>query len=333
MRSRGWFGLGAVLLMAVACTAVAEEMRYIRIGAGPPGDSHFQLGSVIVSAISSPPGGLPCSDDVACGTPGLIATAPTTGGSVADVTAIAEGRLDAALVQSDIAWWAMQGKAPYAAQPLAGLRTVSNLYPDYIHLVVRRDSPIRTLKDLAGKKVSLGNEGSGTLAHARLVLDAWGLPERRIKAQFLQTSLAADVLAKGEIDAFFLVDGTPAPSVAALARRLPIRLVPLDGAQRMALARQDPLLSPANIPADTYEGISGDIATLQVPVSLIVAAKLPDNLVYGIAKALWQPETTRLLAANRARADAMIPASAVNQLGVPLHAGAQRYYRDIGLAF
>jgi TRAP transporter TAXI family solute receptor len=239
--------------------------------------------------------------------------------------------MDAALVQSDVAGWATQGEPPFAGHPLAGLRSISTLASDAIHIVVPRGSAIRSSKDLIGKRVSLGSEGSGSLAHARLLLAAWGLRETQIKARFLHESLAADALTKGELDAFIIVDGLPAPSVAELAKQMPIRLIPIDIAAGTTLRREDPLLHATRIPANTYDGVSEDITTLAVPVSLIVSTHMPDALVYGITKALWQPEAARLLAANQGYLAALPLAAAVGDLGVPLHDGARRYFQERGL--
>src|ERR1700761_4795064 len=150
----------------LALSASGDEARYLRVGTGPPGETQFPLGSLIASAISAPPG-LPCNHSGACGVPGLIAVATATAGSEANVEVMAEGRLDAALMEADVPL--------FAGKRAETVRGIANLGLEQMHLVVLRDGPIRALRDLKGKRVSLGEEGSGTHLHAHQLLAALGI--------------------------------------------------------------------------------------------------------------------------------------------------------------
>lgn len=307
------------LLLGLAASAAADDAaRYLRIGTGPPGETQFPLGSLVASAISAPPG-LPCSHSGACGVPGLIAVATATAGSEANVEVMAEGRLDAALMEADI--------PIFAGKRADNVRGIANLGLEQMHLVVLRDGPIRSLRDLKGKRISLGEEGSGTHLHAHQLLAALGIKDGEVKEDNLRSPVAADSMAAGKLDAFFVMDQAPIPSVEELAKIKPIRLLAVTGPAVEKLRKGDALLEPSRIAAGTYTGIESDTPTIGVGLTLVVAANLPDDLVWGITRSLWQPETQQLLAESRRGAAPITPASAVAGLGVPLHPAAQRFYK------
>jgi hypothetical protein len=326
---RGWVALA--LLLTLGGAASADDLRYLRIGTGPAGESHFPMGGLIASALSSPPGSRPCERGGTCGVPGLIAVASSTTGSVANVQALGEGRLDLALVQADIGMWAYQGVAPFVGHPMKGLRAVAVLYPDLLHLVTRADANIHSPRDLRGKRVSLGEKGSGTLIHARQVLAAWGMSEDQLSADYVRSGVAADEMTAGKLDAFFVLDGIPVPSVTELAKNRPIRLVPIIGPGADKLRLNDPLLQAAEIPAGTYPGVEADLPTLGVGVSLVVSADLPEPLVYALCKSLWNPITTKTLAESQPQVAGILLVNAITRIGLPLHPGAERFYHEQGM--
>lgn len=333
-------GRGAARLLALLIAgsvpfldtpAEADELRYLRIGTGPPGESYFPVGGLLAGALSKPPGTPPCEKGGSCGVPNLIAAASVTAGTLANIEAIRDGRQDVALVQSDVAAWAASGSPPFQGAPVGVLRSIANLYPAQMHLVARDDAGIGTPADLKGKRVSLGALGTGTLLHARQMLAAWRIRENDVKVQYLRSALAIDAMAAGTVDAFFVVDRAPVPSVVELSRRLPIHLVALagDGAERFKKA--NPMLAPSHIPGGIYEGAPWDVATLEVGISLVTAADLPDDLVESLTRALWHPATIALLSENLSQASRISLSTALSGLGAPLHAGAERYYREKGL--
>jgi TRAP transporter TAXI family solute receptor len=171
--------LKAVALLAtflVASSAAAQEQRYFRIGTGGTGGTYFQIGGALASAISSPPGAPECQRNRICGVPGLIAVAQATQGSVENVHAIAQGKVESGLVQADIAGWAWRGAHMFQKTgKVEKLRAIASLFPESLHLVASAASGIRQLRDLAGKRVSLGEPESGSLVVVRLALAAAGL--------------------------------------------------------------------------------------------------------------------------------------------------------------
>ena len=322
-----------VLLVAglAAGLAMAQEMRFFRIGTGTTGGTYFPIGGLIANAISNPPGSRPCNRGGSCGVPGLIAVAQATSGAVENIREMRLGSFESALSQADIAYWAHRGLGPYKGQaPFEELRAIANLYQEAIHLVVRADSGIESVEGLRGKRVSVGEEGSGTLVDAREVLTAYGLADKDYQAYHLKPGPAGDRLVEGEIDAFFIVGGYPVAAVSEAAARIPIRLLPLDGPEAEKLREGQPFFTSLVIAENTYPDVPAT-PTLSVGAQWVVRSDLDEELIYGITRALWHPSTHQLLDAGHARGASIVLSNALTGLAVPLHPGAARYYREVGL--
>jgi len=323
-------GLGAVLRSGDP--AMAQALRFFQIGTGTTGGTYFLIGGILANAISSPPGAPGCSRGGTCGVPGLIVVAQATSGAVENVEAIREGRLESGLVQANIAYNAFRGEGAFEGQkPFTELRAVANLYIETIHLVVRADSGIHTAADLKGRRVALGEKGSGTLVTARALLAAYGLSEQTVAPFYLSPGAASDRLATGEVDAFFIVGGYPLPAVADLANRVPIALLPLDDEYTARLKQRLPFFTEARIGDGAYAGVSAT-RTLGVGAMWAVHATADANLVHDITRALWHDYTLRLLNAGHPIGASIQPGHALRGLAVPLHPGAERYYRESGLS-
>src|SRR5262249_33248804 len=155
----------------------------------------------------------------------------TTAGSAANVDLIKTRRMDSGLCRADIAHWAYNGAAMYRLSgAVPNLRAIASLYPEAVHIVVRRDSGITDLAGLRGKRVALGDQDSSVLVTARAILEAAGLPESGLQALLLAPAVAADALRGGQIDAFFEMAGVPSPIITDLAQHLEIRLLPMEDA-------------------------------------------------------------------------------------------------------
>jgi TRAP transporter TAXI family solute receptor len=338
--SVGGAALAVVLVAATALSflpaptpkAADEEIRYFRIGTGATGASYFTIGAVIANAISNPPGSRDCERGGSCGVPGLIAVAQTTEGSVANIQAIAAGTLESGLSQADIAYWAYTGERGFkesGANP--DLRAIANLYQEGLHIIVRADSDIASVVDLKGKRVAIGEKGSGSLVTSRLVLDAYGLSEKKIKPEYLAISPAVDRLRDGQLDAIMIVGGSPLPAVVDLAELLPIRLLPIDGEPAQKLRESYPFLTVDVIPAGSYRGVPG-VVTLGVGALWVVSADLDEELVYGITRALWHKSTRKLLDEGSPLGRKIRVETALNGVPIPLHPGAERFYGELNQA-
>ena len=312
--------------------ASAQDVSFFRIGTGGTAGTYYPIGGLISNSISNPPGSRPCEEGGACGVPGLIATALSSNGSVANINGIASGQLESGFVQSDVATWAQTGTGIWAERPpVENLRAIANLYPETIHLVASAASGITSVADLAGKSVSLDEPGSGTLVDAQIILSAFGLSEEDINAAYLKPDQAAERMRDGAMDAFFFVGGFPAGAIAELASQHEIILVPITGAEAEAVVGQFGFFAENTVPAGTYDGVDGDVTTLSVGAQWVTSADQPEELIYGITAALWNDSTRRQLDAGHLKGKDIRLESALDGVGIPLHPGAERFYREAGL--
>ena len=323
-------GLG--LAAAMAAPAIAQEPQFFRIGTGGTAGTYYPIGGLIANAISSPPGSRPCDEGGSCGVPGLIATALSANGSVANVNAIAAGTLESGFSQSDVATWAQTGTGIFEdREAVEQLRAIASLYPETIHLVAAADAGIASVGDLAGKTVSLDEPGSGTLVDARIILEAHGLSEEDVDAQFLKPDQAAERMRDGAMDAFFFVGGFPAGAIAELASQDDITLVPITGEAASGILEEYEFFAENTVPGGTYEGVDEDVVTLSVGAQWVTSADQPEELIYEITAALWNDSTRALLDAGHAKGREITPDTALDGIGIPLHPGAERFYTEAGL--
>ena len=332
-------GIGGILLSLLLLFAallpmpgLAQELSFFRIGTGGTGGTYYPIGGLLALAASHPPGYRPCEQDQDCGVPGLVAVAQSSNGSVANVLAIHAGRLESGFVQSDVVYWAYTGSGIFhGKQPLKELRTIASLYSESIHLVARKGSGIHSVSDLRGKRLALDEPGSGTLIDARIVLEAYGLDTDDITTMYIKPDQAIKRLEKGELDAFFMVAGYPIRSVSELATRSGAELVPITGPEVTSLLNSYHFFSTDLIPGGTYPGVERDTVTLSVGAQWITSSTLDDELVYQITRSLWSGHSRKLLDHGHARGRDITLETALEGVSVPLHTGAERYYREIGM--
>jgi TRAP transporter TAXI family solute receptor len=322
--------LAALLALVVVSVAAAQEMRFFRIGTGGVAGTYYPVGGLIADIISNPPGARPCERGGSCGVPGLVAIAQSSNGSVANVDAIASGALESGFVQSDVAHWAQTGTGIYEGKgKVENLRAITNLYPESIHFVARKGANIDSIRDLKGKRVSLDEQGSGTLVDARIILEAYGLAEDDLEAEYIKPSPAVAKMKDGELDAFVITAGYPVGSVAELCATAGCEIIPIDGPEVDQLIEAYPFFHKDVIPVDTYEGVP-QTPTVSVSAQWVVAEEVDEDLVYGITKALWHENARQLLDSGHSKASAITLATALDGIAIPLHPGAERYYREIG---
>jgi uncharacterized protein len=314
-------------------TPAATEPLSLRIGTGTTSGTYFPLGSLIANALSRPPGARPCDRGGNCGVDNLLAVAQATAGSVENVDRLQAGGLDAALAQANVSYWARTATGPYAGKPPADqLNLIASLYTEKVHVVVRKDSALKRIADLKGKRVSLGPEGSGTLTDARSVLAAFGISEKNIIPTYERPARSGDLLVDGEIDALFVTGGDPMPVLVDLARAADIRFLPLAGKEQEAMVARQPFLSRAEIPSDAYAGVEEATPTVGMGALLLIRKDEPEDLVFEITRALWNPSTLAVLSDPRRPTPITLnPKDTLTTLAVPMHPGARRYYEEAGL--
>ena len=165
---------------------------------------------------------------------------------------------------------------------------------------------------------------------ARIILKAYGVPEKLVHSVYLHSAQAAEQLVTGKIDAFFMVGGLPVPAIGDAAAKAAIRLIPISGHAANDITKNYKFFSETVIPATAYPGVAA-VPTLALGAQLFVRCDMDDETAYAITKALWQPATHLLLAAGHPQGKMILLANALSGIAVPLHPGAERYYREVGM--
>jgi hypothetical protein len=324
----------ATLLTLGAGLAVAQPMKFFRIASGAAGGTYFPMAGIIANAVSNPPGSRPCDKGGSCGVPGLVAIGQSANGSVANANAIQAGTVESGFVQSDVAYWAYTGTGVFEGKPpMKKLRVMANLFPEHIHVVVRGDAPFRTVGDLRGKRLGIGLQASGAKVGAVLILEAHGFKENvDYVAEYLNSQQSIERIRDGQLDAMLTVTGYPQAAVAELASTVGARLIPISAEARRKVRQAAPFYADGVIPAGTYKGVDTDTETVVVGAQWLVSADADDTLVYEITKALWNDNSRRLLDTGHAKGKAVRLDTALHAIGIPLHPGAARFYREKGMA-
>ena len=214
---------------------------------------------------------------------------------------------------------------------MPGLRLIANLYPESVHVVVKKGSGIKSVADLKGKRVALDEPGSGTLVNARAILAAYGVTEKDIKPEYIKPNQAGDKMKDGSLDAFFFTGGAPAGAISELASAGGgIDILPIDGPPAEALRKSSPFFAPDTIAANTYSGV-GQVQTLAVGAQLVTSDKIAADTVYEVTKALYGEAAQKQLANGHAKGKFITKENAVRSAGIPFHAGAERFYKEAGL--
>jgi TRAP transporter TAXI family solute receptor len=300
---------------------------FLRIGTGTSSGTYFLMGGLLANAISNPEGSRPCDKGGSCGVPGLVAVAQSTEGSMENINLLIKGQLESAIVQADLAYYAFYGLGPFQKQgPARHLRVISRLYDDVIHGVVKDTSALNTLKDIKGRTIGMGESFSGTAASVPILLSYYGVSLKSFRPVFLKLEKATDGLEKGTLDGFFLVGGMPLVTITDLGERVPLRLLPIPFQPTM-----DPTFyRPATIPEKIYPRTKA-VPSLAIPALWLVtdAQKVPR--VYAMTSSLWHPMTQAFLANGHHQGQSMILRRALDGASIPLHAGAEQYYREKGV--
>jgi TRAP transporter TAXI family solute receptor len=322
--------LGLIAAAGLGPAQTEPQRLSFVIDTGPTGGTYFPIGEAMADIISHPPGVARCETADVCGPSGLIASARSSAGTIANVLDVNSRRADAALAQSDVVAQAIAGKGAFKTSQ-SHIRVIADLFPEEVHVVAAKAAHIHSIADLKGKRVSIGDANSGTIVTARAVLAAWRVPEARLKASYDPADIAADKLAREEIDAFFFTGGAPVPLVRDLIASGKAVLVPIDGAERNRLIASDPDLAAAVIGADLYPA-TGAVQTVSLRAVWIVNDQVAGDIVYGVAKALFNPANRDTLDGSHRSAALIRLDSATADLPAPLHPGAARFYREMGIA-
>ena len=335
MKLRSKLAVAAVATALVAAAVVqAQQPTFFRIGTGSAGGTYFPIGGTIANGISSPPGSRPCDKGGQCGVPGLIAIAQSTTASVFNNAAVQNGELEMGMAAADVTRSMYLGEGKFKGKPHAKLRIVANLYPEDLHLVLPKGKTISSLSDLKDKRVGIAQAGSGTQVAVLQMLKAWGITRDSIDEAELNNSQSAERMADGQLDAYFYAAGWPVAAMVQLASTKGMNLHSFTKADLKKINDLIPAYIPSKIPGGVYEGVDKDSLTPAVSALLVVSSDQAEDLIYGITKALWNKNTRRLLDNGHAKGKQITLETALDgiaALGVPLHPGAEKFYKEAGM--
>jgi TRAP transporter TAXI family solute receptor len=309
----------SVLIATGAASTTAQVTKtYLVIGGGSATGIYYQVALNICKLVNE---NLERQGYTCLGRPAL--------GSVFNINAIRRGLLDFGVAQSDRSFQAYNGKADWAGWPYKGLRSVFSIYSEVVMLVARADAGIRSVNDLRGKRVNIGNTGSGTRRNAADVLKYYGIDQYRdITPMELQQHDADRALVAGDIDAFFYTVGQPWQGGVKVASQTEIRLIPIDAADIKTYVARHPYYVMAVIPAGIYRGVDKDVPTYGVKATLVTSEQKPDEVVYNVVKTVFE-NLDRFRRANPAFSS-LKPEEIQQSLSAPLHPGAVLYYQEKG---
>ncbi len=298
---------------------------FIGIATGGTGGTYFPVGGAIASIISN------FADyETPQGKVDIVATAQTSGASVANVNMVTNKEIETGFAQNNVVYWAYTGTEAFKDKtPMKNLRVIMSLYPETIQIVALKKSNIKTVFDLKGKKVAVGDKGSGTEIDARTILSLHGITYDDIEEQYMSFAEAADALKDERIDALFTTAGIPTSSIVELATTKEITLVEITPDKIQELVQKVPYYSLFKIPKDTYKGMDKDVTTVTCLAQWVCDESLDAEVVYHIVKAVFDHKAD--LEKVHAKGKDISPENAVKGVAIPFHPGAEKYFKELGL--
>ena len=305
----------ALLAGLIALTGCNEKKNYILATGGTSG-TYYPFGGAIANIWNTK-------------IENMNVTAQATGASAENLRLISKGDAEFATVQNDVMDYAYNGTDMFEGQKLPNLASIGTLYPEVVQIAASASSGIKSVDDLRGKRVSVGDAGSGVEFNAKQILEGYGISFSDIKKNNLSFKESAEGLQNGTLDACFITAGVPNAALQELAFTAGLILIPVNGDKADAICAKYGFYTKTVIPAGTYKGTDRDTEALAIKATLAVNANLDENTVYAMTKALF--ENLDELGAAHAKGKEVTSESAVTGISVPFHPGAAKYYKEIGV--
>lgn len=255
---------------------------------------------------------------------GVNAKTQTTGASVENVNLLTQGKVDMVLALSDVVTDAVEGKNDFKA-PITNIQQVAVLYPNVIQLVASEKSGIKNIEDLKGKRIAVGDQGSGTEVNARTLLEGFGITYDDVKVDYLGFADAADAMKAGKIEAAFFSSGLPNSSLLELEQGIKLQMVSINQDKLKEIIKTKPYFKTFEIPAGTY-GNDKAIPTTAVMNALLIRSDISEDDGYKLTKALFD-NLDGLKNAHQAASDISLE-TAQEGMVAPIHPGAKKYYDE-----
>jgi len=302
-------------LLAGTAGCAGNDKREVTIFTGGTAGVYFPLGSKYAELLNT-------NSDT------IDAKAVTSGASVTNAKAIGTDECQAGLIQNDVSFYASKGTNMFTAA-IPELQGIACLYPETIQFVVKADSPIMSLQDMAGKSVAVGAPGSGTAVACEQILTAAGV-WTSITRFDLNFAEAASAIKLGEVDAGFIVAGAPTPAIEELAVSDDVRIIEIPDAILAKLVSSGYTFYVRQvIPAGTYK-MTAPCSTVAVQAMLCVRNSVPEGVAYDMTRILFT--TLDQLRSAHTKANEITLEAALNGMSVPLHPGATKYYKEVGIS-
>lgn len=259
---------------------------------------------------------------------GIDSSVQATQASVENVNLVLEGLAELALITGDTAFQAYEGTGPFEEEgPKEDLRSLAALYPNYLQIVTTEESGINSFEDLKGKKISVGAPNSGTELAAQVLLEGHGLSYDDITPDYLSFAESVDQIKNGLVDAAILSSGIPNSGIMDLDTTDGIKLIPIEEEAMEYLTEKYSYLGETVIPANTYS-VDEDVPALEITNAMIVSKDLTEDEVYHITKAIFENVDT--LIETHSAAEDIDASRAAEGLSIPLHPGAEKYFKEVG---
>ena len=302
-----------VCLMMIGVTGCGSGERFM-FGTGGTAGTYYAYGGVLAQYMKN--------------YAGYRVTAVSTGGSKANIQSVQDGDYQLGFTQTDVMSYAWTGTKSFEQDgPTHDFRMLGCLYAETVQLITMNEN-IKSVEDLKGKSVSIGEAGSGVYFNAMDVLENAGITIKDIKPQYLSFEDSKESLKDGKIDAAFLVAGPPTTAITELATTNGVYLVNIDGALRDKILKECPYYAEFVIPAGTYPKQDEDVQTITVKAAVIVDADLPDEVVYNLTASIF--DHAEEITAENAKGAELDIENAASVTDVPYHAGAAQYYAEHG---
>ncbi|MDR1395396.1 MAG: TAXI family TRAP transporter solute-binding subunit [Deltaproteobacteria bacterium] len=306
--------LALMLVLAWSGNAPAQE-KLINVATGPTGGTYYPVGAAMAKI---------WTDSIA----GVKASAQSTGGTRNNIQLLGDGDAETGFADG-LSYDAYNGLNTYDGQPQTFLRTLAPLYPEIIHVMAAKDSGVKTLADLKGKRVSVGAVGGSVAATAKILFAAVGLDlDKDIKVEYLGHGDAVAGFGDRRIDAAIFVGALGIASVVETATLDLADIIPLEPEIIAKVTASVPYFSPYTIAPGSYKGQDQAVATFSSPNILAVHEKVDADLVYNMTKALFDKKTDLVTVAKAMEG---MRAEDIALIKIPLHPGAEKYYRELGL--
>ncbi len=305
--------------IALFGTFAAAEERFITIGTGGQTGVYYVVGQSICRLVNRN-----------TAETGIKCTAPSTGGSIANINAIAAGDMDMGVAQSDWQYHAYNGTSEFEGKPFEKERAVFSVHGEPFTVVARADSGAAKFDDLFGKRVNVGNPGSGQRATMDVVLGAMGKSDADFAlASELKPAEQSAALGDNKVDAIIYTVGHPNGSIQEATSTVDAKLLPVTGEAIDKLVADNPYYAKAVIPGGMYAGNPDDVETFGVKATFVTSADVPDDVVYEVVKAVFD-NFDRFKGLHPAFANLTEAEMISDGLSAPLHPGAEKYYKERG---